>query len=107
MQSISTGLWSHGIEAAVLAHLGRKREATAVLAQPNFSTEFVREVSPFKVADHREWFIDGLYKAGLSELNLLHFRFCRRRRSTSPVSDGSGLGPDRHTAVAMISDRNV
>jgi adenylate cyclase len=71
-RSISTGLWSHGIEAAVLAHLGRRREAAAALAQvyrlkPNFSAEFVREVFPFKVADHRERFLDGLHKAGLSE----------------------------------------
>ena len=30
-QSVSSGVWSHGIEAAVLAHLGRKREAAAAL----------------------------------------------------------------------------
>jgi tetratricopeptide (TPR) repeat protein len=71
-QSISTGLWSHGIEAVVLAHLGRKREAAAALDQvyrskPNFSAEFVREVFPFKVADHSERFLDGLRKAGLSK----------------------------------------
>jgi adenylate cyclase len=71
-QSISTGLWSHGVEAAVLAHLGREQEAAAALAQvyrlkPNFSAEFVREVFPFKVAADRDRFLDGLRKAGLPE----------------------------------------
>lgn len=71
-RSISTGLWSHGIEAAVLAHLGRKQEAAAALAQvyrlkPNFSAEFVRDAFPFKVADHRERFLEGLRWAGLPE----------------------------------------
>jgi TolB-like protein len=71
-QSVPTGLWAHGVEAAVLAHLGRDREAAAALAQvyrlkPNFSAEFVREVFPFRVAAHRDRFLDALRRAGLPE----------------------------------------
>jgi adenylate cyclase len=71
-RSVPTGLWSHGIEAAVLAQLGREREAAAALAQvyrlkPDFSADFVLEVFPFQLAGHRDRFLDGLRKAGLPE----------------------------------------
>jgi TolB-like protein/Tfp pilus assembly protein PilF len=71
-QSVSDNLWSHGVEAVVLAHLGREREAAAALAQvyrlkPDFSAEFVREVFPFQIAAHRDRFLEGLRKAGMPE----------------------------------------
>ena len=71
-QCATTGLWAHGIEAVVLAHLGRDQEAAAALAQayrlkPDFSVEFARKVLPFRNPAHRHRFLEGLAKAGLTE----------------------------------------
>ena len=72
VRSATAGVWAYGIEAAALGHLGRKREASAALAEtyrlkPDFSTGFVREVFPFRNPGHLETALDGLRKAGLTE----------------------------------------
>ena len=71
-QCVTTGFWAHGFEAAVLGHLGREREAAAALAEayrlkPDFSADFVRQILPFRIPEHRQRFLDGLAKAGLEE----------------------------------------
>ena len=69
-QCVTTGLWAHGIEAAVLGHLGREQEAAAALAEayrlkPDFSIDFVRQVLPYRIPKHRQRFLEGLARAGL------------------------------------------
>ena len=55
---------------ASLGHMGRKDEARAALEQlmqrqPDFSLAYIDDTYPFKLAEDRAYFIDGLRKAGL------------------------------------------
>jgi TolB-like protein/DNA-binding SARP family transcriptional activator/Flp pilus assembly protein TadD len=54
---------------AALGHLGRTTEAQDALAnlekrQPGFSVEYIDSTYPFRLAEDREFFLDGLGKAG-------------------------------------------
>ncbi len=56
--------------SASLGHMGRKDEARAALEQlmqrqPDFSLAYIDDTYPFKLAEDRAYFIDGLRKAGL------------------------------------------
>ncbi len=60
----------HALEAAILAHLGRDREAAAAMARareinPALTLEFVRARLPIENPEHRELFFSSLVKAGL------------------------------------------
>ncbi|MEM7226242.1 MAG: tetratricopeptide repeat protein [Pseudomonadota bacterium] len=72
VQSATAGVWAYAVEAAALGHLGRTHEAASALAEtyrlkPGFSTDFVREVFPFRDPGHLEPILDGLGKAGMKK----------------------------------------
>jgi TolB-like protein/Tfp pilus assembly protein PilF len=63
---------AHTRLACALAHLDRPDEARAAFAKalelkPDFDTAFVDATYPFRNPDDREYFLDGLRKAGLPE----------------------------------------
>ncbi len=54
---------------AALGHLGRAAEAREALAsllhrQPAFSLDYIDSTYPFRFAEDREFFLEGLRKAG-------------------------------------------
>jgi adenylate cyclase len=68
-----TGVYlPHTFEAAILAHLGRNREAAAAVARarainPDLTIAFVRDHLPIDDPTHRELFLSSLAKAGLPD----------------------------------------